>query len=534
MGAFGKVFVHEVLIPLALPATLLALALVLRLARISWFRYKQAGFPPVLIRAADDAESAAFAARLSAYLAQDTPGADIVIPPGGRGGESAYPVGGLNNTAGWLSMAIRIVLAAERVFEVHVESGAIDLAGKAAHRAIVRTTRTPGNRVVAAATIEEESERELVHRAGCLIIHSIRQTRSVLRHTPRWERWSPELKGYLEYRDALDHERRGRRAYTRALSKYNEAVHNEPGNFVISMRKAALLEVMGKYGQAAQVYRACHELWPENIEAAYRLAAAHSNSRDYAEAREVLIRLRRTLRRRSVWFAWARTLMKRRSAGEQRYWRDLLRRRPIIFGTSKRALFANAVRVAMAAREIDELTLGYPNNSLAADPLKEVAKLVTRREYSKPHIRLFHPDQRSKYARAEHDHSLHNRDRDVNFAMYPFIQHARPKSRLGWLAHYNAAIFFSLALGLGTDKLPPGYSGEDWQVDCARAAIFELGYVKRDPRSELEADWYRTDPGLQRLREYSETHGTHWSGFVGLEKSSRLRRIVRWIRGRGI
>ncbi len=421
------------------------------------------------------------------------------------------------------------MLAAEPAFEVHVECSKADLAGMLSHRAIVRTTHAPGNRLIAARDNTTRIGAELVHRAGCLIIHSIRRTKIVLRHTPRWERWSPELKGYLEYRGALDQERRGRREYTRALGKYNQAICHEPGNFMISMRKAALLEVMGEYAQAAEVYRACNELWPENIEAAYRLAAAYSNSKRHAEVREVLSRLEVHLRRRALWLAWMKTWFKRRSAGERRYWRGWLKRQPLIFGTNRRSLYANAIKMATAAREVDEINHGRSTLS-AAGLLKSVAKLTTRTEFSKPHVRLFHPDQHREFARTEHTHNLHDRDRDKNFAMYPFIQHARPKSRLGWLAHYNTAILFSLLLRLAPDKMPCGYSQEEWRVDCARAAIHELGHVKRDPRSELEADWYRTDPGLQPLREYSKKNGTRWSEFVGIEQSGPLQRLVDWVR----
>jgi hypothetical protein len=90
------------------------------------------------------------------------------------------------------------------------------------------------------------------------------------------------------------------------------------------------------------------------------------------------------------------------------------------------------------------------------------------------------------------------------------------RSDIGWLAVFNTACFFSLAIKLGSDRLPAVYSQdpEDWRDDCARAAIRELGMLVRNPTHALEPDWLGTDPDLAPLRQ-SPT-GMAWTSFVGL------------------
>jgi hypothetical protein len=54
MNGLWGVLRHQVLMPLAVPITLVLLALVLRSVRALWFRLRQGGFPPIVIHAADD------------------------------------------------------------------------------------------------------------------------------------------------------------------------------------------------------------------------------------------------------------------------------------------------------------------------------------------------------------------------------------------------------------------------------------------------------------------------------------------------
>ena len=80
----------------------------------------------------------------------------------------------------------------------------------------------------------------------------------------------------------------------------------------------------------------------------------------------------------------------------------------------------------------------------------------------------------------------------------------------------QCSMFFSLAIKLKEKQIPEEFrnSPEDWKDDCARAAIFELGILVRDPRNTLELDWLRTDPDLAPLR--ASRVGNEWLRFVGL------------------
>jgi hypothetical protein len=103
---------------------------------------------------------------------------------------------------------------------------------------------------------------------------------------------------------------------------------------------------------------------------------------------------------------------------------------------------------------------------------------------------------------------------------------------IGWLALYNAACFFSVAIELPQkrpDLLPEFYTKDPkvtwttavnyWKDDCARAAIRELGALVRHPQHALEPDWLVSDKDLAPLRE--SPIGEEWTGFIG--RSARRR-----------
>jgi tetratricopeptide (TPR) repeat protein len=409
--------------------------------------------------------------------------------------------------------------------------------------------RVSGNRVLAADHPHDEHLAPVVHAAGCLVIHSIRQEPGVLRHIPRWERWTPDNKGYSAYRRALDCERSG--DSDAALREYDHAIRYEPGNFLISIRKAALLEVMGRFKDASEVYRTCNELWPEHIETAYRLSASYANDGDHIAAEAVLKSIQRRLRPRILRKERAKTwLVTHWNVGERRYWRSLSRRHPPIFGSSNRHQILAAVQVAEQVREISRIALSGEirktcvkgkDEDISVDYLiKEMARLTARGASKSPYRSLFHPEKLvqkkslvekfrgwrrtlvfaiHRPAADGHDSRWHNAADDENLVIYPQVLsqlpwQLRPRKRLGWLAHYNAACFYSIALSVDDRLLPPDYSIEEWKRDCARAAIRELGHVRRDPFSKLKPEWYRNDPELQPLTSYVENN--RWAKLVGL------------------
>jgi tetratricopeptide (TPR) repeat protein len=307
MSDVSRDLIHYLVIPLVVPGVIILIAISARLIRMLWFRVRQRGFPPVAIQAESSPEGDALAARLAAYLAQDKLGADIVIPPGGGPVQRAYPIENMASPS-WLSAVIRIVLATEPTFEVNLNSVKYPSPRSKLHayQATIRITKTPRNRLMASDVIARDTQEDLVHDAATLVIHSVQQDPTVTSHTPRWEHWSSDIRAYSAYRTALQLERGGREYRKQALERYDQAIRYDPANFTITMRRAALLELMRKPKFAADAYRTCKELWPEAIEVSYRLAASYSNSEEYLHADDILNEIIRRLGRLPLWRAWAR------------------------------------------------------------------------------------------------------------------------------------------------------------------------------------------------------------------------------------
>jgi hypothetical protein len=527
---------HNVFVPLALPVALIGCATIIRLGRIAWFHFRQRGFPPIKIQASPDGHGSEFAALLSAYLAQDTPDAVIVIPPGGHGPEAAYPMERPGSSSSWFRTAVRIALSAEPAFEVHVKYVRADRT-QHFHQATVRVTKTPRNRVVMATSVGHRSETQLVQQLGCRISHSIHQTRGVLSHTPRWERWGTDWEGYFKYRCALEkerkyrstlekervyrssHEKERKNNYRSALALYDKAIAIEPGNFVISMRKGALLELMQRYDEAVTVYRTCGELWHENIEARYRLAAALSNAERPEEAAAILKDLNKhRLTRLNLWHLRSRTWFMRRNAGERRYWRGWLKRRFVFYGLSKWKAYKTAVQVGLVITDVQILGSRKQSGITLEDIMVRLMKITRRRVDGSGYNRLLHPElPADKLNFCLHCATWHKPSADKELIMPEPQPVNKPWSGIGWLAHYNASLCFSLLIGFAKEQIPDGYDHQHWRLDCARAAILEIGFAKRDPRNHLEPSWYQTDPGLQPLRRFLRGHRERWAKFVGLD-----------------
>jgi hypothetical protein len=92
--------------------------------------------------------------------------------------------------------------------------------------------------------------------------------------------------------------------------------------------------------------------------------------------------------------------------------------------------------------------------------------------------------------------------------------HRYRRRRTGWLAMFNAACFFSLAISLSEECIPDHFSGEEWKLCCAQASIHELGLIHRDPHNALDPQWMVRDPDLAPLRETEV--GRAWQSFLGM------------------
>ncbi|MEG3629833.1 hypothetical protein [Streptomyces poriticola] len=205
--------------------------------------------------------------------------------------------------------------------------------------------------------------------------------------------------------------------------------------------------------KAIELYKKCLEVWPESIETRYRLVAAYINygmlekgrerSQDWKmSAKKEIRELEKSLGWRKSRLRWLRGFRPGRvSLGERRYWASWLRhRRPgCRFGRSKRKLFLRAVRVM------------------------------------------------KKYLEAVDDSS------ECPLAsMNKFMTEKRWVPGAGWMAHYNAACFYSHMIKRG-----------DAHVEaCVEQALIHLGKVVRNPLSEPNRLWTEVDPSLDPLRSH--------------------------------
>ncbi len=145
--------------------------------------------------------------------------------------------------------------------------------------------------------------------------------------------------------------------------------------------------------------------------------------------------------------------------------------------------------------------------------------------------RLFHPERRRDGGSGvAHDPSWHAEDRfltdgsvegsvdELTVELFPASAGESiprwSRSNIGWLAHYNAACFFSVAMDVDPEVRPGECRTGEWELDCARAALRELGYVLRDPFNALDPTWLRQDPDLENLRQHPL--GRYWADFVGV------------------
>jgi hypothetical protein len=92
-------------------------------------------------------------------------------------------------------------------------------------------------------------EAALIEAIGSFCVHHIRRQPSIRRSTPRWERWEAEngFNGYRSCHRALAHDRPGK--FDEALAHCGKAVEFDPGNFVVGMYQATVLELAATTGR---------------------------------------------------------------------------------------------------------------------------------------------------------------------------------------------------------------------------------------------------------------------------------------------
>jgi tetratricopeptide (TPR) repeat protein len=529
-----------------------------------WYFIRQRGRRPLVVRINVDSAQGhstahgALDGRLLAYLAADAYGNYVIAPGAGGPAAPSVTTEALEPSYGWQAALLRMAVARQPSYLVDVGWSEVKRAGDGQrHQAVVRISRTPGDRIVASDSFREQSEDDLIQAVGCFCITLLRGLSRTLQQTPRWERWGQSIQGYRAYRRGLEYQQRaelrpvtseqrhaGRHElddYKHALQCFHEAARYEPANLLVQLHRAALLEVTGEYSSAVDIYQKCHTLWPEHIESSYRLGTARKSFPDqvtHSDLMKHLNKIEDQLALRRLIKAWCRTLRPWRwNAGERRYWRSWLQVR-LPGRVTRRATYIHAVAIAKLLAELS-LLLGQPQTSAGPDVMRTMDELMTdlasqilRRKAAHYWMQLLHPERsragtgrRGRRLRntvrhsAEHNHAWHSGELSDS-SRIPEYRGRQYRGDIGWLAFFNAACFFSRAIELSIDQLPAVFSGnlDDWRHDCARAAIRELGMIHRNPKHALDPGWLGTDPDLGPLRE-SPT-GLAWMSFIGLRTPS--------------
>lgn len=430
-------------------------------------------------------------AMLRAYISADPPLSGQVAPGVASAASPVIPSAAPTNPqAGWAAVLTELVLPQKQAaYEIHLTR----LAAGPDSSVSVSIVRTPQQSMVASAVFNEGTLDELTFQIGGFCIERIQLQPAFLRRTPRWEHWG-DRGGYGLFRLALWHQEKD--DYPKAHAAYEEASLRSLGNIRLAVHRASLYELQKEYDEARKIYDALHCLWKQNIELTFRAATVRVNLvhqlvslRAKAESaadspgtqseinilNEAAILLKeatKDLRFAYILGRWLRArLPRRRDIGERRYWlswlrRDAFRQPLVLLRRSRRYEYLNAVKVSRLADEI-------------------LRNLV----------------ENKKVARSDADDSFRAVTRIIR------------KKRVGWLAHWLAACYFSRAaqaadlmepdqklwerlgrkstLSLSLDPQPDNY-----RALCEVMAIGEIGRVFRNPCNQLNPELLYNDPDM--------------------------------------
>jgi len=521
-------------VPLILASGLVILAMLLRLGSSLRFFVQHRGRRPLVISVeygnsllTGGEDYGVLDARLLSYLAADGLGSYVIAPGAGGSAAPAVPAEALQPSAA----IVRLAFPKEPAFRVDVTWPG-PVIRDVSLRATVRISRTPGDRIVATRSFMEDTMDTLIEVIGCFCVTFLLNQPRIFRNTPRWERWSQDIDGYWAYRRGLEHEHSAEISfspdqYVNALAYFNQAARIDPANMLVQLHRASLLELANDHQQAVAIYKKCRMLWPEHIEVAYRLGNAHKSSSSQVELAELLKPLkdiRKWLSIGRLLRSWLRTWLPNHwNPGERRYWRSWMSLRPWDRIT-KRSAYLHAVAISDLLARLSFVIPERNGNRAGADArrkenvvglMTDLAAEILRRDEAPAIERLLRPETLAAVSVSVSDKaSVANSLRTLDPAYIPAYggPHYRRRN-VGWLATFNAACFFSLAIWIPEDILPEGFTPEEWRECCARASIHELGLIHRDPRHGLDPNWIATDPDLEPLR--ATEVGRLWQAFVG-------------------
>jgi hypothetical protein len=547
-----RALADAIAVPLVLAIGLAILIGLLRLATSLRFLIEHRGLRPLVVQveygkaALEGGEDyGVLDARLLSYLAADGLGGYVIAPGAGGSAAPVVPAEALEPSAA----LIRLAFPSEPAYRVDVTWPGPTARHNDELQATVRISRTPGDRIVATRSFTEHTTEALVEVIGAFCVTFLLGQPRILRYTPRWERWSQDINGYLAYRRGLEVVPRGTEPstslddYRKALEHFHRAASIDPANMLVQLHRASLLELMNEEQEAAAIYRKCRTLWPEHIEVAYRLWVAHKSSYGQVKLEETghpLKAIRAQLSLRGLLRSWLLTWRPNHwNPGERRYWRSWVSLRPWV-RVSKRIAYLRALAISELAVELSFLLPGR-NPPKARRPVAdadggsgersaEAGKARVLYLMTKLAGELLRPDDESAVVRLLRPGAGDSTPLAADPAYIP--SYAGPHYRrraVGWLAMFNAACFFSLAILLPAEYVPDGFTIDQWRQCCGQASIHELGLIHRDPRSLLDPNWLARDPDLEPLRQ--TPIGQDWQNFVGL--SPRKPRVLpAWPRSR--
>ncbi len=430
-------------------------------------------------------------AMLRAYISADPPLSGQLAPGVAATASPLIPSAAPTSAqAGWAATLTELVLPQKQAaYEIHL-TRSVPESGNSVSVSVVRM---PQQSMVASAVFPKGKLEELAFQVGGFCIESIQLQPAFLRRTPRWENWG-DRGGYCLFRLALWHQEK--LDYTDAHAAYEEASLRSLGNIRLAVHRASLYELQEDYEEARKIYDALHCLWKQNIEITFRAAtvrvnlvhrlvsrrvkgeanadspAVENELRILNEAAVLLEETAKGLRFTYVLRRWFRTrLPRRRDIGERRYWaswlkRDTFRQPLMLLRRSRRYEYMSAVKVSRLADRI--LRRLVQNQAVTPSEANESFRAVTR-----------------------------------------IIK----KKRVGWLAHWLAACYFSRAaqaaelmepdpdvwgrlgrkstLSLSLDPEPSSY-----KELCEIMAIGEIGRVFRNPCNRLNPELLYSDPDM--------------------------------------
>ncbi|GIH11269.1 hypothetical protein Rhe02_93360 [Rhizocola hellebori] len=543
---------------------------------LSWAYFRRryrTGLPLVLhpfTATTDDALGRELLAELVAYIGDDptgslAPGAQSTATPPTTTEEQ------LGSPTGIMFTLTRLAIA--RRPGLHVILTRLGHTADAGLRIAVMIIKQPRGTVIASHTLTGTRDT-IVAQVGAFCVYQAHTQLHFGRNTPRWERWH-SAPAYQVYREGLALQEEGierqanaygwrveahqmrheanrlrtagidRRVISRleaqardldtaadaerpiwteylerAAGRFRRASVADPANLLPLLARAAICEILGDYETALGLYDIARTLWPEQVESTYRLLTHDTRGQGEQLGRDI----ERMLRRRRLFWLWARTFLPSRWApGERRYWASWLRpsstRTPRLTMRSKRRDTLNAVAVARLTIQAKRLSGDRSGANVA---------LLVRRLFKRLERRV----GRVRWRLLSRAGGSLDRLLTLRGPFWDSSRSALERQRVafgrGWVAQYNAAIFFSTVLGLPAPLRPalrrPGaaaWTDDTWRSACAAASIRHLANVLRDPHNQLDLGWLRNDPDLDPLAEAVSDIGDEvpfaaWAIYAGL------------------